>query len=267
MVVVVTALFTCWPDHFTKWVEIFRMKNQEATTIAKILVEKVFSTHGCPLQILTDRGPNFESALLKELCQLMSIDKARTSAYKPSTNGNIERFHRTMHSMLAKLVNDNRRDWDTFTCDRLCLPHLDTRNQRLFSVLPNVRASLNACRPCIRDTSSCQSRPRRSSIRHCTGTKRTSPTGIRVHPTTLGFGRSKTQASIRHAHPARRIPGRISGLGSRPETPYRPLSEVAELISGAFHNSSPAQCRKLFCPEESPVTPMDGACRQAKTVP
>jgi len=113
VVVVVTALFTCWPDHFTKWVEIFRMKNQEATTIAKILVEKVFSTHGCPLQILTDRGPNFESALLKELCQLMSIDKARTSAYKPSTNGNIERFHGTMHSMLAKLVNDNRRDWDT----------------------------------------------------------------------------------------------------------------------------------------------------------
>ena len=40
-------------DHFTKWVEIFPMKNQEATTMAKILVDKVFSTHGCPLQILT----------------------------------------------------------------------------------------------------------------------------------------------------------------------------------------------------------------------
>ena len=206
-----------------------------------------------------------------------TIERALSAhVYRQSTHVRLQtvdqRQHREISRNDAFYVGQTRKRQSTrlgytFTCDRLCLPHLDTRNQRLFSVLPNVRASLNTCRPCIRDTSSCRSRPRRSSIRHCTGTKRTSPTGIRVHPTTLGFGRSKTQASIRHAHPARRIPGRISGLGSRPETPYRPLSEVAELISGAFHDSSPAQCRKLFCPEESPVTPMDGACRQAKTVP
>ena len=42
----------------------------------------------------------------------MSIDKVRTTAYKPSTNGNIERFHGTMHNMLAKFVSKNQRDWD-----------------------------------------------------------------------------------------------------------------------------------------------------------
>ena len=206
-----------------------------------------------------------------------TIERALSAhVYRQSTHFRLQtvdqRQHREISQNDAFYVGQTRKRQSTrlgytFTCDRLCLPHLDTRNQRLFSVLPNVRASLNTCRPCIRDTSSCRSRPRRSSIRHCTGTKRTSPTGIRVHPTTLGFGRSKTQASIRHVHPDPRISGRLSGLGSRPETPYRPLSEVAELISGAFHDSSPAQCRKLFCPEESPVTPMDGACRQAKTVP
>ena len=52
-------------DHFTKWVEIFPMKNQEASTVAQILFDRVICVHGCPLQILTDRGTNFESQLCK----------------------------------------------------------------------------------------------------------------------------------------------------------------------------------------------------------
>jgi hypothetical protein len=49
---------------------------------------------------------------MKELCQWMNIDKLRTSAYKPSTNGMVERFHRTLNSMLGKCVSTNQRDWD-----------------------------------------------------------------------------------------------------------------------------------------------------------
>ena len=99
-------------DHFTKWVEIFPMRNQEAHTVAKILFERVICVHGVPIQILSDQGSNFESALFQELCRLMGVDKIRTSPYRPATNGNIERFHGTMHSMLAKLVSENQKDWD-----------------------------------------------------------------------------------------------------------------------------------------------------------
>ena len=99
-------------DHFTKWVELFPMRNQEAHTVAKILVDQVVCRHGCPIQILSDQGPNFESALFQGICERLSIDKVRTTAYKPSTNGNIERFHATMHSMLTRLVAENQRDWD-----------------------------------------------------------------------------------------------------------------------------------------------------------
>src|SRR5664279_236527 len=42
----------------------------------------------------------------------MEIDKLRTTPYKPSTNGVVERFHRTLNSMLGKVVSDNQRDWD-----------------------------------------------------------------------------------------------------------------------------------------------------------
>jgi len=42
----------------------------------------------------------------------MEIDKVRTTAYKPSTNGVAERFHRTLNTMLGKVVSDSQRDWD-----------------------------------------------------------------------------------------------------------------------------------------------------------
>jgi len=58
-------------DHFAKWVELFPMRNQEAPTVAGILMDRVICQHGCPLQILTDQGPNFESNLFQELCRLV----------------------------------------------------------------------------------------------------------------------------------------------------------------------------------------------------
>jgi len=88
------------------------MRDQEASTVARLLMDRVICVHGCPKQILTDQGPNFESQLFQELCRLLVIDKIRTSPYRPSTNGNIERFHSTMHSLTAKWVSTNHRDWD-----------------------------------------------------------------------------------------------------------------------------------------------------------
>ena len=86
------------------------MKNQEATTVAKILFDRVICTHECPLHILSDRGTNFESELFQDLCKLTAIDKIRTTAYQPSTEGGIDRFHATMHSFIAKWVGQSYRD-------------------------------------------------------------------------------------------------------------------------------------------------------------
>src|SRR5258708_26923010 len=43
----------------------------------------------------------------------MESDKVRTTAYKPTTNGIVERFHRTLNSLLAKAVDLNQRNWHT----------------------------------------------------------------------------------------------------------------------------------------------------------
>jgi transposase InsO family protein len=100
-------------DHFSKWAEAFAIPNHRAPTVAKVLFEQVFTRFGTPKQILSDLGSEFSGHLMTELCRCMEIDKIKTTAYRPQTNGICERFHRTLNSMLAKLVREDQRDWDT----------------------------------------------------------------------------------------------------------------------------------------------------------
>ena len=99
-------------DHFSKWAEAIPLRNHTAPTVARALMVHVFSKFGAPWQLLTDRGSEFESELFKELMNWMEIDKLRTTAFHPSCNGVVERFHRTLNSMLGKVVSESQRDWD-----------------------------------------------------------------------------------------------------------------------------------------------------------
>lgn len=88
------------------------MRNQEASNVARILVDGFFCVHVIPLQLLTDQGPDFDSQLFKEIRCLLAIDKFRTTAYRPSTKRNVERLHGNLNSILAKCVSSNHREWD-----------------------------------------------------------------------------------------------------------------------------------------------------------
>jgi hypothetical protein len=99
-------------DHFSKWAEAIAISNHTATTVSRALMMNVFTRFGAPRQILSDRGPEFESELFGSLMKWMEIEKLRTTAYKASTNGAVERFHRSLNTMLGKVVSDSHRDWD-----------------------------------------------------------------------------------------------------------------------------------------------------------
>ena len=77
-------------DYLTKWVEAFPIKDQKAETIARVLVEEVICPHGAPERLRSDRGSNFLSELVAEVCRLMQIKKINTSGYHPQTDGLVE---------------------------------------------------------------------------------------------------------------------------------------------------------------------------------
>ena len=99
-------------DHFSKWAEAFPVTNHSATVVADLLVREVFSRYGVPKKILTDQGQEFMSLMIAVLCQLFGADKINTSTYHPQTDGNTERFNRTLCKMLKAYTKANQRDWD-----------------------------------------------------------------------------------------------------------------------------------------------------------
>ena len=100
-------------DYFTKWTESFPMVNMEARTCAKILVQEVISRFGVPSKVHSDQGKQFVSSLFTEICDLLQIDKTRTTPYHPQSDGMVERFNRTLCAMLSTFIEENHRNWDT----------------------------------------------------------------------------------------------------------------------------------------------------------
>ena len=89
-------------DDFSKWAEACAVQNHTAPTVAKVLVDQVFSRWGLPCRLLVDNGLEFRSELFSEVCRLIEVDKLQTTPYHPQTNGCIERFHLTLNRMLGK---------------------------------------------------------------------------------------------------------------------------------------------------------------------
>ncbi|KRY46609.1 Retrovirus-related Pol polyprotein from transposon 17.6 [Trichinella britovi] len=109
-------------DYFTKWPEAFPMPDAEATTIARHLVNGIFCRFGAPETIHSDQGRNFESALIKELCELFGTSKTRTTAYHPQSDGLVERMNRTLVDMLAATSIEEPGEWDEYI-DRVLLAY------------------------------------------------------------------------------------------------------------------------------------------------
>ena len=99
-------------DSFTKWCELIPLPSQEAEVTAWAVVKEFFLKFGCPLEIVSDQGRNFESALFREVCELFRVHKLRTTAYRPSANGQSERMNRTLLQALRCFVNQKQTNWD-----------------------------------------------------------------------------------------------------------------------------------------------------------
>ena len=54
-------------NYFIKWVEAYPLVNQEAVTVAEVLIREFISRFRVPLILHSDQGRNFESAVCSEM--------------------------------------------------------------------------------------------------------------------------------------------------------------------------------------------------------
>ena len=65
-------------DHFTRYAQAIVTSSQTAKCMAQNLWDKFIVLYGLPEKILADWGHNFESDLLKALCEIAQVKKIRT---------------------------------------------------------------------------------------------------------------------------------------------------------------------------------------------
>ena len=92
----------------------FAIKDQKATTLAKLLVDEVIPVIGVTEALLSNWGTNLLSHLMRDVCNLLGVANLNTTAYHPQCNGLVERFNRTLKMMLCKHVDKFGSQWDKF---------------------------------------------------------------------------------------------------------------------------------------------------------
>jgi transposase InsO family protein len=103
-------ILTCI-DAYTRYLIAVPLRDKTAQSVANALVSHVFCRIGLCRQIISDLGPEFQNELFRHLCQLLHVQQLRTTSYRPNCNGRIERAHRSLNSLMAKIVSDSQRDW------------------------------------------------------------------------------------------------------------------------------------------------------------
>ena len=106
-IVVFSDYLTCYP-------EAFAVPTIDAVTIADLLVNHIMPRHGAPRTLLSDRGSNFLSSPVRQVCFLMGTKKEYTSSYHPQCDGLVERFSGTLAQSLSHYVSSDQKDWDGY---------------------------------------------------------------------------------------------------------------------------------------------------------
>ena len=135
-------------DFLTKWPFVFPMPDQKTPRIVKLLVEEIIPVCGVPEALLSDRGTNLLSHLMKDVCNLLGTEKLNTTAYHPQCNGLVEQFNRMLKMMLRKHAVKFGSQWDRYLHGVLWAyrntPHDSTNEKPSFLFRTNCRYPMEA---------------------------------------------------------------------------------------------------------------------------
>jgi hypothetical protein len=89
-------------DSYSKWPEVFMVKNMNSSTVIQLL-RTTFCTHGLCEVLVSDNGTSFVSNDMKQFINANNIRHVTTAPYHPATNGLAERMVQTIKDKLRKM--------------------------------------------------------------------------------------------------------------------------------------------------------------------
>jgi hypothetical protein len=105
------CVHACFVDYYSKWVELFALRQATARTVSNILTKEILTRWGVPDHILSDRGSQFASDLFEETCQKMEPETEIEHGLSPTDQPH-ERVNQTLKTMVASYVGTHHKHWD-----------------------------------------------------------------------------------------------------------------------------------------------------------
>ena len=97
-------------DYFSKWSEAKPIHDKSPPTVAQFLYEFI-CWHGCFAIQINEQGREFVNEVADELHSMTGTLQRMTPAYRPQSNGLVERQNRTIKNALVKILNQNPEQW------------------------------------------------------------------------------------------------------------------------------------------------------------
>ena len=88
------------------------LKGGTTKEVAEALMNEWICKHSVMNEIQSDRGPEFASGLMKELCEVLKVEKIESAPWSPFSAGKCEKFNRTVKDALAKELGGASNEWD-----------------------------------------------------------------------------------------------------------------------------------------------------------
>ena len=99
-------------DRFSKMCHLIPCNERiDAPQTANLLLRNVFKHHGLPMDVISDRGPQFTSKFWSSICEQMGILRKLSTAAHPQTDGQTERTNQTLEQYLRAFVNFRQDNW------------------------------------------------------------------------------------------------------------------------------------------------------------
>lgn len=103
-------------DGFTKFIKLFATKSTNANEVMKAL-KSYFLNYSTPRVIVSDRGSAFKSKSFDKFVEDHGFKLIKVATACPKANGQNERYNRTIIPLLAKLVEEKNKEWDSLLTD------------------------------------------------------------------------------------------------------------------------------------------------------
>jgi transposase InsO family protein len=84
---------------------------QDAEMVARAFVANIVLKYGTPGTVQTDQGANFISEVFRNTCKILKIKKIQSTAFRPESQGSIERSNRVLAEYFRHYVNEDPTNW------------------------------------------------------------------------------------------------------------------------------------------------------------